>query len=147
MREQGPAAGARNARDTGTPGMQMATNAPSQAATADPIDRAYLARFTLGNAALEREILELFAGHMPLYLGQLRGAVDRKQWMLAAHTIKGSALAVGAQRLASLAQMAERLDVDALPAQSQHLRQEAADTIAAASEEACRYIACLFATG
>lgn len=127
--------------------MQMAANAPQQAATADPIDRAYLARFTLGNAALEREILELFARHMPLYVGQLRDAADRKQWMLAAHTIKGSALAVGAQRLASLAQVAERLDVDALPAQSQHLRQEAADAIAAASEEACRYIACLFATG
>ncbi len=117
-----------------------------QAATKDPIDRAYLARFTLGNAALEREILELFAGHMPLYLEQLRSAVDRKQWMLAAHTIKGSAMAVGAQQLASLAQAAERLDVDALSAEAQYLRREAADAIAAASDEACRYIACLFAT-
>ena len=74
------------------------------------------------------------------------GADNQKDWRLAAHTIKGSALAVGAQRLASLAHMAERLDVDADPATGQHLRREAADAVAAASDEACRYIACLFAT-
>ena len=47
----------------------------------------------------------------------------QKDWKLAAHTIKGSALAVGARRLASLAQMAERLDVDADPADSQTMRR------------------------
>jgi len=119
------------------------TQGPS---TGEPIDRRYVARFTLGNMALEREVLELFAGQMPRYVEQLRAAANGKEWMLAAHTIKGSALAVGARRLASLAQMAERLDVDAKPADSQNMRRDAADAVAAASNEACRYIACLFAT-
>jgi HPt (histidine-containing phosphotransfer) domain-containing protein len=115
--------------------------------TGEPIDRRYLARFTLGNMALEREVLELFAGQMPLYVEQLRAAGSVKEWMLAAHTIKGSALAVGARRLASLAQTAERLDVDADPAYSQTMRRDAADAVAAASDEACRYIAFLLAAG
>ena len=82
--------------------VQLPTHAAAQQApsVAEPIDRGYLARFTLGNAALEREVLELFAGQLPLYVGQLRAAASQQDWMLAAHTIKGSALAVGAQRLA-----------------------------------------------
>lgn len=126
------------------PPQEDATQMPS---TGEPIDRRYLARFTLGNMALEREILELFAGQMPRYVEQLRAAANAKEWMLAAHTIKGSALAVGARRLASLAQMAERLDVDANLADSQIMRRDAADAVAAASNEACRYIAFLFAAG
>lgn len=109
------------------------------AGSTEPIDRAYLARFTLGNAALEREVLELFAAQVPLYVLQLRAAVTHKAWKDAAHTIKGSALAVGAHRLASLAQVAERLDVEAD-------RAHAIAAVAAGADEACRHIACLFAT-
>lgn len=116
------------------------------ASTGEPIDRRYLARFTLGNRALEREVLELFAGQMPRYVEQLNAAANAKEWVLAAHTIKGSALAVGARRLARLAQMAERLDVEANPANSRTMRRDAVDAVAAASDEACQYIACLFAT-
>ena len=118
----------------------------TQGASTGPIDRRYLARFTLGNRELEREVLELFAGQMPRYVDQLRAAASAKEWVLAAHTIKGSALAVGARRLASLAQIAERLDVEANPANSQTIRRDAAAAVAAASDEACQYIACLFAT-
>jgi HPt (histidine-containing phosphotransfer) domain-containing protein len=121
-------------------------HATREASSGEPIDRSYLARFTLGNAALEREILELFAAQMPLYVAQLRTAANSKAWMLAAHTIKGSALAVGAQRLADLAQRAERLDVDAASADGQHIRQQAADAVAEASSAVCGHIACLFAT-
>ena len=81
----------------------------------EPIDRGYLARVTLGNRVLEREVLELFAGQLPVYVAQLRAADSQKDWRFAAHTIKGSALAVGANRLASLAHMAERLDLEAEP--------------------------------
>ncbi len=53
---------------------------------------------------------------LPLYVQQLRAAATRAAWKDAAHTIKGSARAVGARRLASLAQVAEQLDVeDGLP--------------------------------
>jgi len=113
---------------------------------AEPIDHGYLARATLGNRALEREVLELFAGQLLVYVEQLRAADSEKDWKFLAHTIKGSALAVGANKLANLAHMAERLDLDTEPADLERLRRQAADGVAAASEEACHYIACLFAT-
>ena len=40
-------------------------DASSDAVSAEPVNRSYLARFTLGNAALEREVLELFAAQAP----------------------------------------------------------------------------------
>ncbi len=114
--------------------------------SAEPFDRDYLARVTLGNGVLEREVLELFAGQLPVYVEQLRAADSQKGWRFAAHTIKGSASAVGAHRLAGLAHTAECLDWDDEPADRERLRRQAADAIAAASDEACRYVACLFAT-
>jgi HPt (histidine-containing phosphotransfer) domain-containing protein len=115
-------------------------------ATAAPVDRGYLARFTLGNAALEREILELFAAQMPHYVAQLHAARSSKEWFLAAHTIKGSALAVGAQQLARSAQSAESLDVEADRTDGALERRDAMEAIEAASDEACRFISDLFAT-
>jgi HPt (histidine-containing phosphotransfer) domain-containing protein len=111
-----------------------------------PIDRAFLARFTLGNAALEREILELFAQQVPLYVEQLRKAPDARAWKEAAHGIKGAALAVGAHGLARRALEAEGLHNDAASAVGGALRLRSADAVAAASAEVCGYIACLFAT-
>src|SRR6185436_3133580 len=90
----------------------------------NPIDRAYLARFTLGNSALEREVLQLFADQVPLYLKALRDASVRKAWREAAHTIKGSASAVGAWRVARFAEMAERVDVEADVARTEGHRDE-----------------------
>jgi HPt (histidine-containing phosphotransfer) domain-containing protein len=126
-------------------GQDFAQDDASSQSTA-PIDHAYLARFTLGNAALEREVLELFAAQAVLYVAQLREAVTRKAWKDAAHGIKGSARAVGARRLASLAQFAEQLDVEADLPDREACREQAAAAVAEGAEEACRYIACLFAT-
>jgi HPt (histidine-containing phosphotransfer) domain-containing protein len=119
----------------------------NESANEELIDRAYLARFTLGNMALEREILDLFSGQMPRLLEQLRGAKTHAEWSLAAHTIRGSALAVGARDLANLAQIAESLDWSVGGKELDRGRQEAANALALASEQVCRYIACLFATG
>jgi HPt (histidine-containing phosphotransfer) domain-containing protein len=116
--------------------------AASAATAAGPIDYAYLARFTLGNADLEREVLELFAAQTPLYVDRLREAASARSWKETAHTIKGSALAVGARHLAAVAQLAERLDVEADAA----ARERAAAAVAAAADEVCRHIACRFAT-
>ena len=113
----------------------------------DPIDHAYLGRFTQGNAALEREVLELFAGMMPRYLDDLKAAETNKAWRDAAHTIKGSAAAVGARRLARFAELAERLDVEVPQAASEGYREEAIRAVTAAVEEACRHIARRFAAG
>jgi HPt (histidine-containing phosphotransfer) domain-containing protein len=85
-----------------------AERAPEQAYLA-PIDRAHLARYTLGNLALEIEVLELFSGQAPLTLAALASATTDKAWRDAAHTLKGSARAVGAQQVAALAESAERI--------------------------------------
>jgi HPt (histidine-containing phosphotransfer) domain-containing protein len=79
--------------------------APASAA----IDFAHLRRFTLGDAGLELEVLRLFIDQVPITLADLKRASTSKQWATAAHTLKGSARAVGAWRLAKLAEGAERL--------------------------------------
>lgn len=111
------------------------------------IDREYLSKFTLGNMSLEREILELFSGQMPRLVNDMRTAKTHDDWTLATHTIRGSALAVGARDLASLAQIAESLDWNTEPAELERARERAAEAVAMAADRVCRYIACLFATG
>lgn len=79
-----------------------------------PVDLVHLARYTLGNRALEREVLELFRTQSTLYLQRLRDAVSDKAWRDAAHTIKGSARGIGAWYVAHTAEAAEKLDADSL---------------------------------
>jgi HPt (histidine-containing phosphotransfer) domain-containing protein len=78
-------------------------------AAVQPIDRKHLARYTMGDAGLEREILALFVGQAPMTIDRLRLADSDKAWREAAHTLKGSARAVGAWRLATAAEVAEQL--------------------------------------
>ncbi len=73
-----------------------------------PIDRAHLGRYSLGSLTLEREILGLFLAQLPLSIEQLRFAATDREWQIAAHTIKGSARAVGAWNVARLALEAEQ---------------------------------------
>ncbi len=80
---------------------------------ADPIDLKHLGRYTLGDVSLEREVLELFAGQVPVTIAALKAASTAKEWQTAAHTLKGSARAVGAWRLADLALQAEKVAVPA----------------------------------
>ncbi len=119
-------------------------DSPADKLAMDAVDRAYLARFTLGNAALEREVLELFAAQAPVYLQRLREADCAKAWKEATHTIKGSAGAIGAWRLARFAEMAEKVDVEAEIALREGHRDEAVAAVAMATEEVCRFIARLY---
>jgi HPt (histidine-containing phosphotransfer) domain-containing protein len=112
--------------------------------TGEAVDRAYLARFTLDNAALEREVLELFAAQAPVYLQRLREASTIKAWKEAAHTIKGSASAIGAWRLSRLAELAETIDIEVEALLVESHRDEAVAAVAEASDEVCRFIARLF---
>lgn len=82
------------------------------AASSTPIDHVHLARYTMGNTALELEVLRLFIGQAPSTLRDLEQARDGKAWHMAAHTMKGSAKAVGAGRLAHAAEQAEAIGVD-----------------------------------
>src|SRR5438477_13201125 len=75
----------------------------------EPLDIFHLRRFTLGDRRLELEILNLFIDQVPLTIVALQNARNDHDWLNAAHTLKGSARAVGAWRLAKLAERAERL--------------------------------------
>jgi HPt (histidine-containing phosphotransfer) domain-containing protein len=76
--------------------------------TSPPVDLQHLARYTLGNRALDIEILGLFLAQAPATIARLAAADDHQQWREAAHTLKGSARGVGAWRLGDMAQAAER---------------------------------------
>ena len=105
----------------------------------DPIDRAHLARFTLGDVALEIEVLDLFLGQAPLTLASLADARTDKAWRDAAHTLKGSARAVGAFSVARAAQHAERSGHRLLGV----ARLEALSHLADALDDARLYITCI----
>ncbi|MCV0369349.1 Hpt domain-containing protein [Filomicrobium sp.] len=73
------------------------------------IDLAFLQRYTLGDADLQKEILELFVAQLETSLGKLKSAETAQEWLRAAHTLKGSARTVGAGSLADSAQAAESI--------------------------------------
>ena len=78
--------------------------------TADrPVDLVHLARHTLGNRDLEREVLRLFVRQSRMCLARLRAAHSSAERRSAAHTIKGSARGIGAWRIAELADAFEHL--------------------------------------
>jgi HPt (histidine-containing phosphotransfer) domain-containing protein len=104
-----------------------------------PVDLAHLRRYTLGDRGLELEILGLFVDQLPITIGALRDAPSEKEWGMAAHTLKGSARAVGAWPLATIAESAERLH--ALPDVA--ARRDVVRRLEKAASEAREYIASL----
>lgn len=116
--------------------MQSATDSVSSR----PVDLEHLRRFTLGDADLEREILGLFADHAPTTLAGLAAAETPQEWRAAAHSLKGSANAIGAHHLAKLAGDAERTYPD------EEAKQAQLAAVQAAFEAARDYIAQLRAT-
>lgn len=73
------------------------------------LDLKHLRRFTLGQPAFEREILGLFSATLTQTLAALQSAESAAQWHMAAHTLKGSALGIGAGQLAALGREAEQM--------------------------------------
>ena len=66
-------------------------------------DRAHLTHYTMENYELEQEIVALFLQQLPQTIIMLKTAKSPDDWKLAAHTLKGSAAAVGAARINALA--------------------------------------------
>ena len=108
----------------------------SAADASGPIDHRHLSRYTLGDRALEREVLQLFCGQSAVYLGDLRKAATLAQWRHAAHSLKGSAKAVGAARIAAAATCAEALAA----LNADQAREDCLKEMAAATAEADQYI-------
>ena len=72
-----------------------------------PIDLVYLARQTLGDPALEAEILTLFSTMAKTYLGRVKGDKDKATIEHGLHSLKGAAAGIGAAGIASEAAAAE----------------------------------------
>jgi HPt (histidine-containing phosphotransfer) domain-containing protein len=74
---------------------------PQTVDDAGPIDLEHLRRMTLGDAALEREVLQMFARQASQLAATL--ATTPPEASALAHTLKGSAHAIGANRVAEAA--------------------------------------------
>jgi HPt (histidine-containing phosphotransfer) domain-containing protein len=70
------------------------------------LDRDHLARMTLGDQSLEREVLQLFDRQAELLLRRIRVSEPAAVVTLA-HILKGSAAGIGAGRVACAAESAE----------------------------------------
>ncbi|MCS6949037.1 MAG: Hpt domain-containing protein [bacterium] len=71
-----------------------------------PIDHSFLSEMTGGDLEFEKELLQEFLKTVPSLLEQIHTAIeagDGAALSSAAHTLKGSARAVGAHRLAEVA--------------------------------------------
>lgn len=108
---------------------------PAPVAERPAIDLCHLRRFTLGDRLLEEEVLDLFEQQASDVVASLASATDRRDWAMAAHTIKGSARAVGAFEVATIA---ERLEAEG-PAGGR--TRQLIEEIEAALGRARRYIA------
>jgi HPt (histidine-containing phosphotransfer) domain-containing protein len=74
---------------------------PPLAPNDGPIDAAHLARMTLGDATLEREVLTMFAAQALRLIASLAALPPEAAAL--AHTLKGSARAIGAFAVADAA--------------------------------------------
>ena len=70
------------------------------------IDRAHLKRMTFGDRTLEREVLQLFERQAALLIERMRTG-DAAAIATLAHTLKGSALGIGAGGVAQAARAVE----------------------------------------
>lgn len=71
------------------------------------IDRAHLARMTLGDRSLEQEVLQLFDRQAALLIERMRTG-DAAVIGTLAHTLKGSAAGIGATDVARAAEILEQ---------------------------------------
>lgn len=72
-----------------------------------PIDFVYLDSQTFGDLALRHELLDVFAAQLPLLLARIEPSFGQDA-LLALHTLKGAARAMGARPLAAAAAALEQ---------------------------------------
>jgi len=71
-----------------------------------PVDLVHLARYTLGDAATEREVLALFRTQSHFLLKRLKETTDQASRQRTVSTLKASARGIGAWRVAFAAEQA-----------------------------------------
>ena len=86
--------------------VKLFESAPDERADAAAIDRGQLSRMTFGDQSLEREVLQLFDRQAELLMERMNASTPAAIATLA-HTLKGSAVGIGAGRVARAAAAAE----------------------------------------
>ena len=107
----------------------------SPGAVERPIDLVHLARVTFGERSLEREVLQLFDRQAATLMERIQAAPAEDIPALA-HTLKGSARAIGALAVARAAEMVELMH----PATEPELRRAIA-VLRGRAEETRAFIA------
>ncbi len=82
------------------------------AAGSKVLDLDHLARYTMGNRELERELLRLFRAQLRAQVTGVAQARDASEWRFATHTLKGVARSIGAWAIADTAEKLEQLGHD-----------------------------------
>ena len=86
--------------------VKLFESAPVERVSDAAIDRSQLSRMTFGDQSLEREVLQLFDRQAELLMERMRTSEPAAIATLA-HTLKGSAVGIGAGRVAAAAAAAE----------------------------------------
>ncbi len=66
------------------------------------LNMAHLSQYTSGDAGLERELLGMFKDQAVLQFENIQSASSKDDWVMAVHTLKGSARSIGAEHVAAL---------------------------------------------
>ena len=74
------------------------------------LDLGHLDQYTAGDEARRCELLSLFSEQLAQQIRVLRGECLGEDWMIATHTLKGAARAVGAFQSGETAEALEQLD-------------------------------------
>jgi HPt (histidine-containing phosphotransfer) domain-containing protein len=113
--------------------VNISERAQSEALEVAVLDRDHLARMTFGDRSLEREVLHLFDRQSELLLERMRASEPAAIATLA-HTLKGSAVGIGATRVAGAAAEVETT-ARARPDECKRAIDELAQAVKAARDE------------
>jgi HPt (histidine-containing phosphotransfer) domain-containing protein len=103
---------------------------PPPTAGGQAIDGEHLARMTLGDTSLEREVLALFDRQAEILLPRIKADAQGAAAAGLAHTLKGSAASIGAFRVARAAAAVEQATDQGLAVAIEELGSALAETSA-----------------
>jgi HPt (histidine-containing phosphotransfer) domain-containing protein len=101
-------------------------------------DTDHLRRYTLGDTALEKELLGPFRAQARLQLDLIAAAASAGDFSASVHALKGAALAMGAREIAETTAKLETVDFEADPAQRKRLVERLRMQVAAAEAAIAR---------
>jgi hypothetical protein len=104
----------------------------------DVFDTSHLGRYTLGDMALEKELLGLFRVQARLQLDLISSATCAGDFGISVHALKGAALALGAWSIARTTSELEEIDFAADPLKRRQLVERLRSEIDAAEAAIAR---------